>query len=286
MPPSPIYRDDPETRWEEMIRKLQIIGSLAVSTYDGIERIFQGEVQRRVDASNLTPRADVIVDDTPMSAWQKLCSRIMMVGTVWINTYYETIQMLRDEVDRRVAIRYHPYSNTIEQSPRTDKQPPKSSKSECSSHEPQIYSPRPTAKYRVPSWFENSTSTPKEQTKLERYPHMAPSLFSDGVQSDIWSWSVEDDGVDATDWGCWMMEALEKGAHRASASMQSPNQTPRLSDTRVLATSSRRIAATLPSIASILKGIKGFETNTPRSRSLTSSTAVRDPWSAQSTVRS
>ena len=189
MPPNPIHRDDPETRWEEMIRKLQIIGSLAVSTHDGIERIFEEEVQRRVDASNLTPRADISVDDTPTSAWQRLWRRIVMVGTVWINTYYETIQMLRDEVDRRVAIRYHTSSNTIEESPRTDKQLPKSSKSECklSSHEPQIYSPRPIAKYRVPSWFENSTSTPKEQTKLERCPHMAPSLLSDGVESDMWS---------------------------------------------------------------------------------------------------
>ena len=274
MSPNPIYRDDPETRWEEMIRKLQIIGRLAISTHDGIERVFEEEVQRRVDASNLTPRADAIVDDTPTSAWQKLWRRIMMVGTVWINTYYETIQMLRDEVDRRVAIRYHPPSNTIEESPRSDLQPPKSSESDYSSSEPRIYSPRPIAKHRVFSWSENSRSTPTKQTQLKRHPHMTQSPFSDGIESDIRSWSVEDDGVDATDWGCQMMDALEEGAQRAAASIKSPSLAPRRSEISESHASSRRRAVTLPLTASIPKV---YEINTPRSRSLTHSTAVRDP---------
>ena len=70
------------------------------------------------------------------------------------------------------------------------------------------------------------------------------------------------------------MEVLEKGANRASGSMQSPSLTPRRSGTRASDASSRRRAITLPSKASISTG---YEMNTPRSRSLTRSTAVRDP---------
>ena len=183
--------------------------------------------------------------------------------------------MLRDEVDRRVAIRYHPPSNTIEESPRTDLQPPKSSESGCNSPELRIYSPRPIAKHRVLSWSEDSRSSATNQTQWERHPQMAPFLFSDSVASDMLSCSVEDNGVDATDWGCQMMDALEEGAQRASASTHSPFQTPRSSGTRASAASSRQRAVTLPSIAPIPNG---YEINAPRSRSLTRSTAVRDAF--------
>ncbi|PVH89518.1 hypothetical protein DL98DRAFT_600804 [Cadophora sp. DSE1049] len=309
MPPNPLSRPDPETRWGGMIRKLQVLGNLAVSTHDKIERLFEEEVQKRVPDRNLTSRADAVIENTVTSNWEKLWHRIQLLDRAWHGTYDDIVDMFNREVDWRVATGYVPPPKTLEQVPRTDAQLPEASESERytmppaptrvpvqvrrfdSMHSteealventdseracprPRIDSPRPNTGNQIFNWLETSTSTSTEHSQLEREPHMVSPPFSNGIESDKWSWSLEDDGVDATDWGSQLEEALEEGANHALASMQSPPLTLRRSGGRMSTTNARRRATTLPPTGSIPRV---YDINTPRKGSLTRSTAVRDP---------
>ncbi|KAH7419405.1 hypothetical protein BKA64DRAFT_751856 [Cadophora sp. MPI-SDFR-AT-0126] len=257
MPTNPFPRAGPETRWKEMIRKLQILGNLTVSTHDKIDQVFEEEVQKRVAARNLISMPDVEKPGT--CQWEKLWMRIEMIDKAWsATTFDDIVDMFDREVDLRVANGYIPLPIILGESPSLKEHVPLQRESKGDVHHP----PPSRVAMRVLSWLQNSNSTP--------IPALA---FSDDVENDIVSWSFKYDGVDATEWGSRMEEALEEEEEYASTPLQSPPPIPRRSSRRASAAKSRLEATTLPMTGSYPRV---YQINTSRRKSLTRSTALRD----------